>query len=179
VAPQDGLEELNPNQVQNKRNAEPSSGIENNRGKEDTGTRCFQKIFAILLLIERPGMISSFVRESVCDDDLPLELGGSWPYITYRRGARECRLKCFLGWRRSTLQRFQETQWKLLVPVFPASNSRLDDPPSFGDRVHPTDPRPSREVTTIVCLPAPSIFSLPRALSLLPVLSGCHFIQTL
>jgi len=98
------------------------------RNTKDSGGKCFRKVFAILVLIERPGMIGRFVGEGVCDDDLPFQLTGSWPYRMCRRDNGGCRLKCFMGWRESTLRRFMWEQWKVLVPVFMRS-FKLDDPP--------------------------------------------------
>jgi len=102
------------------------------RGREYSGEMCFRKIFAILILIERAAVIGNFVKDGMCDDYLPVRFTGTWPYRVYCSGDTERRPKCFWGWRRSTLQRFEREQWKVLAPVFTTS-AKLDDPPYFGE----------------------------------------------
>lgn len=85
--------------------------------------KTFRKIFATLLLIELPGEIRRFIEEGVCDADLPLmksdETGQSArTFSLYRKTAPGVRMKCFEGWKRSTLEQFEKYQWKLVSPFF-------------------------------------------------------------
>ncbi|KAI3336767.1 kinase-like domain-containing protein [Xylariaceae sp. AK1471] len=85
--------------------------------------KCYRKIFAILLLIDEPRAIRKFVREGVCDAHLPLvkvPAGKSTKAFSLgiKEGDKPIRLKCFNGWQRQALQRFEQRQWKVLVPFF-------------------------------------------------------------
>jgi len=81
----------------------------------------YQQVFAILLLIDRPQKIWSFVKEQVCDADLPLEDN---MLDLRRRGKVTTALKCL---RESfDIHRFLECQWYLLAPVFRKPNGRAD-----------------------------------------------------
>ncbi|KAI8951209.1 hypothetical protein F4801DRAFT_578749 [Xylaria longipes] len=113
----------------------PSSSIVSDGNDRET-PRCFRKIFAILLLVERPGAIRRFVREGVCDANLPLvkvPIGNNTKTFSLRieRDNKHISLKCFEGWQRRTLELFEETQWKVIAPFFdsdsPHSVMQLDD----------------------------------------------------
>ncbi|SPQ24629.1 87674b28-6914-427c-8240-07f8f05b0d98 [Thermothielavioides terrestris] len=111
---------------------EPSWPVYNRVGSTPTTPRFprhmrsdqrFQKIMAILLLIERPSRIRSFVEEGVCDADLPLVkvLTKRIPFKRWelrRRKDRETHLRCFEKWRQVTLEKFEEHQWAVLAPFF-------------------------------------------------------------
>ena len=93
------------------------------RGQVDaSGDKCLRKIFAILLLIDRPVTIKNFIDEEVCDDDLPFSRGGnskSGVSFLRRRGGE---VKCLKNWSRSTVANFLKYQWAVLSPFF---HSRL------------------------------------------------------
>ncbi|KAK3367814.1 hypothetical protein B0H63DRAFT_565698 [Podospora didyma] len=90
----------------------------------------FQKILAILLLIERPSRIRSFVEHGICDADLPLirvlikgsrtqfilRRGRNWDLR--RRGDLTTPLPCFDDWRNTALKEFEECQWTMVPPFF-------------------------------------------------------------
>ncbi|KAK4104406.1 kinase-like protein [Parathielavia hyrcaniae] len=85
----------------------------------------FQKIMAILLLIERPSRIRKFVKEGVCDADLPLvwseATANTKPFKRWelrRRKDPDTHLHCFDTWRQVTLRKFEERQWAVLAPFF-------------------------------------------------------------
>ncbi|KAJ9148594.1 Kinase-like protein [Pleurostoma richardsiae] len=96
---------------------------------EQLDKRSFRKIFAILLLIERPSKIWNFVEEGVSDADLPLvkiqRKSRPWTFKLRRKEARHTSLQCFKGWRHSTIARFEEWQWAMLAPYF-ARGTRKD-----------------------------------------------------
>ena len=81
----------------------------------------YKLIFAILLLIDRPKRIWSFVREQVCDADLPLEES----MLKSRHGVKvTTALKCLKS--SYNMHRFMECQWYVLAPVFRKPNSNTD-----------------------------------------------------
>ena len=94
----------------------------------------YRKIFAILVLIERPSRIKYFVEEGVCDADLPLERYPT-PHLPFnpwelrRKSKITDSLRCFkLGgvrWRHVTVRRFEETQWQFLAPFLSPDERRL------------------------------------------------------
>jgi hypothetical protein len=93
------------------------------RGSHEHMDKSFRKVFATLLLIERPGEIRKFIEEGVCDADLPLrkskESGkNAKTFSLYRRDAPGVSLKCFERWKRATLEKFERYQWKLVAPFF-------------------------------------------------------------
>ena len=108
----------------NKRNSEVNPPLQLPSEKR------YQKIMAILLLINRPSKIRLFVEEGVCDADLPLawvQTAGhpdeSW--ALRRRKHRDSHLQCFKHWTQTQLDEFERTQWAVHVPFFAR---RLDDP---------------------------------------------------
>ncbi|KAF4625921.1 hypothetical protein G7Y89_g12242 [Cudoniella acicularis] len=84
--------------------------------------KSFRKVFAILLLIERPGTIGRFIDEEVYDVDLPLRKvprkKNSKAFSLCRRDGSDSSLKCFEGWNRATLERFERSQWRVMAPFF-------------------------------------------------------------
>jgi hypothetical protein len=88
--------------------------------------REYRKIFAILLLIDRPSRIRSFLETGICDNDLPLVKASRDPSKLEPTNASDTPLRCFKKWRGSTIARFEEQQWTVLAPIF----KRLD-----GERV--------------------------------------------
>lgn len=94
--------------------------------------KSYQKILAILLLIEQPSKIRTFMEEGVCDADLPLVKGprsnGHPGSISLcRRDDPLTPLQCFKSWRHSRIIKFEEWQWALLAPFF-AWGSRKNVP---------------------------------------------------
>lgn len=90
--------------------------------KNQADTAGFQKIFAILLLIRRPKRIWSFVREGVCDADLPLlknNRDGTMELL--RRDTKKTPLKCLSKIR--DVCDFYIRQWDVL-PVFLGSEDK-------------------------------------------------------
>jgi len=84
--------------------------------------KCYSKIFTILMLIQKPGRISRFVEEEVCDADLPLvKLKRRKPLKPFRLARisnTPKKLKCFKGWKLATIMDFWEKQWCVVVPRF-------------------------------------------------------------
>lgn len=89
----------------------------------------FRKIFAILVMMEMPLKIKRFLRDSVCDEDLPLT--GRWIASQFKlfrriptsklfseRATLQKPLRCFRGWKSSQRKKFEETQWEVVAPFF-------------------------------------------------------------
>jgi serine/threonine protein kinase len=100
-----------------------ASDTEGDQYMRQPGEKSYRKIFAILLLIERPAKIRSFVEKGVCDADLPLikvprtnRLPGS--FKLRRKTAVDLPLGCFKKWKDSTVARFEQWQWAVLAPFF-------------------------------------------------------------
>jgi hypothetical protein len=93
----------------------------------DNGTvqASFQQIFAILLLIDRPTRIWAFLREGICDADLPLTMSRKHGHFTGPESQRDRKslipLSCLKSW--SDISRFVDQQWTVLVPVFKKSSA--------------------------------------------------------
>jgi len=83
----------------------------------------YQRIFAILLLMHRPRKIWSFVRERVCDADLPLVL--QQDVLRLRRfGEAQPVLKCLK--RSYDVSQFVLYQWWVLAPFFRRPNGSIE-----------------------------------------------------
>lgn len=79
----------------------------------------FQRIFAILVLCEKPKAILSFLEARVCDSDLPLQQSYTSNNIfALTRNNKAESLKCFRGWSEAALWRFEEWQWTTIAPFF-------------------------------------------------------------
>lgn len=86
----------------------------------------YRKIFAILLLINRPGAIRKFIREGLCDAHLPLVKApverNVGKFILCVRGASNTvDTSFFLDWKRHTVVLFEQTQWMVLAHLFDGS----------------------------------------------------------
>jgi hypothetical protein len=85
----------------------------------DDNTPSFQRIFAALVLLEKPLKIRRFLKERVSDRDLPLiarEIDGSYRF--FRRKDDQKHLTCFRGWRQKVKIRFEIMQWRVMAPYF-------------------------------------------------------------
>ncbi|KAF3051862.1 hypothetical protein E8E11_010331 [Didymella keratinophila] len=83
----------------------------------------YRKILAILLLINRPDRIASFIESEVSDADLPLlsiprkkDPSGATFKLRCSRNPQKS-LPC-LKWKQSAVARFEEHQWVVLAPIF-------------------------------------------------------------
>lgn len=83
----------------------------------------YQRIFAILVLIEQPRKIRRFLKDKVCDADLPLTLHHG---KMYRRKDKENKrpLGCFEGWKSLLTKKFDDTQWQVKAPFLSTSSNR-------------------------------------------------------
>ncbi|KAI0490022.1 kinase-like domain-containing protein [Xylaria cf. heliscus] len=95
----------------------------------DNVKRSYLKIFAILLLIDRPAAIRKFITDAVncrgvSDKDLPLVKvpvkgkTGLFKLRTADRRERTLKPTCFSGWSIATLDAFERWQWKVLAHSF-------------------------------------------------------------
>lgn len=89
--------------------------------------RTFRAIFALLVMLERPQFIMSFIDEKVSDLDLPLVFSEDKPSQLRRRdssgGPTGGRLHCFDDWQRFMVRHFEEDQWLVLAPFFSQKKS--------------------------------------------------------
>ncbi|KAF2653767.1 kinase-like protein [Lophiostoma macrostomum CBS 122681] len=98
----------------------------------DDDSYSFRKIFALLVLIERPFNIASFIKEDLHDGDLPLVTEhnplGAKPYtILRKRGPVDGQpLKCFKDWTEGNIASFARLQWTMLAPVFTEIEDKKD-----------------------------------------------------
>ncbi|KAI8166087.1 kinase-like protein [Colletotrichum sp. SAR 10_70] len=89
--------------------------LEGSEEKYTTGL----KLFAILLLIEKPETITNFIAEGLRDKDLPFKLerkGGGFQLL--RKSAPFDKIKAFNGWKHIEIETFERNQWSLLSPIF-------------------------------------------------------------
>ncbi|KAM7217263.1 hypothetical protein V8F06_007320 [Rhypophila decipiens] len=114
--------------------------------------KSYLKMFAILVLTERPTRIRHFIDEEVSDEDLPLELvempansalrhmgHKTWDLQrrskTWKLGGSDPPpstpppLRCFTvrgkRWRNSTLRKFEKNQWIITAPFFTRDDRKL------------------------------------------------------
>ncbi|RII16249.1 hypothetical protein CUC08_Gglean002687 [Alternaria sp. MG1] len=74
---------------------------------------CYQKVFAILMFMGRQRKIKAFVKEQVCDTDLPLEVKN---FELRRRSDDQSVLKCLKE--PSDIEQFVTFQWRVLARTF-------------------------------------------------------------
>lgn len=91
--------------------------------------KTYRNIFAILLLVNRPSSIWSFVEEGICDADLPLikvprAEGPQHLFDLRRRNDAELPLRCFKQWKDRAIVKFEERQWFILAPSFEKSDGK-------------------------------------------------------
>lgn len=82
----------------------------------------FKRIFAILVLCEKPNDIVRFIEENISDADLPLNKSAppeDLPnfYHLVRKG-QSSNLKSFRKWSYTAIWRFEEWQWTTIAPFF-------------------------------------------------------------
>lgn len=109
--------------------ATPARSQSDNVLPQDWG-KTYRKIFAILLFVNRPSSIWSFVEESICDADLPLikvsrTEGPQHLFDLRRRHDPELPLHCFKQWKDRAIAKFEERQWIVLAPSFEKSDGKV------------------------------------------------------
>ncbi|KAK4212329.1 kinase-like domain-containing protein [Rhypophila decipiens] len=83
------------------------------------GPRTYQRIFAVLVLLEKSLRIRRFIKEKVTDRDLPLTLRLSDEKMFRRTDKRQSNpLACFKGWSLPAKKRFEQVQWGVKAPYF-------------------------------------------------------------
>jgi hypothetical protein len=98
----------------------------------DDPHKSYRKIFALLVLLDRPYDIVAFIKEDLHDGELPLVIEhgpqGSKPSLELRRrGSAEIQpLKCFEGWTERDIDDFARRQWAMLAPVFTKIEDKKD-----------------------------------------------------
>lgn len=96
-------------------------------------------IFAILVLVDKASLISEFVKEELCDNDLPLFMldKGDGKVRLRRQGNRDQELKCLKSWRPAALDSFIAKQRQFTVHRFEldhdnkAQHEQLDEDTIF------------------------------------------------
>lgn len=82
----------------------------------------FKRIFAILVLCEKPHDIVRFLEENVSDADLPLHKSASPEelpnFFKLVRKGQSNALKSFRKWSYTAIWRFEEWQWTTIAPFF-------------------------------------------------------------
>jgi hypothetical protein len=87
-------------------------------------SRTARKIFAVLILIERPWKIFDFMAENVFDDELPLDRYDQKGAQFSLRGANGFWLTTSFGdWKVKDIRQFDEFQWSMMSPFFGQSQS--------------------------------------------------------
>ncbi|RFN49034.1 protein kinase [Fusarium flagelliforme] len=96
--------------------------------------KSFRKIFIILALLKKASVVTWFIDEGICDDDLPLrrqpETGIKWQPV---RSSGVPLPKKVL--RKSFFEKFIEKQWLVLAPCFrPSSDDAKDNPQRLTEK---------------------------------------------
>ncbi|KAI0873616.1 kinase domain-containing protein [Hypoxylon argillaceum] len=91
----------------------------------NTKEKSFQKVFAILITIEKVDSITEFLHEGVHDGDLPLmrlHRDGREGVFDFGRRSKEGKashpLKCFESFPLMNFENFDQYQWAMLAPIF-------------------------------------------------------------
>ncbi|KAK4212293.1 hypothetical protein QBC37DRAFT_288270 [Rhypophila decipiens] len=87
------------------------------------GSSTLRRILATLLYISSVGALGYFIRDGICDGDLPITLRG--PSDSPRALARGGTVECLKGLSCQVLQLFECHQWKMLAPVFDHNAKKL------------------------------------------------------
>ncbi|KAH8811206.1 kinase-like domain-containing protein [Xylogone sp. PMI_703] len=80
-----------------------------------------RRIFAILLIIDKPALILDFLREGIDDGDLPLlkiTLDGEEYILARKVGDISQPIEAFRQWSYAKRLAFYNTQWRVQLPVF-------------------------------------------------------------
>ena len=88
-------------------------------------TPSFRRIFAILVMIQQPREILTFINNNITDHDLPLVKGRSGAKGSYdlrRKVQPHTTLRCLQHWSSFLVNSFDEYQWTLLSPFFSRGN---------------------------------------------------------
>ncbi|EQB54102.1 protein kinase [Colletotrichum gloeosporioides Cg-14] len=99
-----------------------SSGM-HAKNKTKNVANSYQKVFAILVLINKLEDVELFLHDNVCDADLPLqrhteEVGRCHKFGLRRRKDPHRQLECFSSWDQITLRNFEQYQWAMIPPFF-------------------------------------------------------------
>jgi hypothetical protein len=90
--------------------------------KGERTSRTARRILAVLILIERPMDILSFMAENVFDDELPLVRYDQKGALFSLRGANGFWLTTNFGnWKVNDIRQFDEFQWSTMSPFFSQS----------------------------------------------------------
>lgn len=115
-----------------------------------------RKIFAILVCIGKVDLISSFLRESIIDADLPFNI----PKGSSQQKEWVSPIEAFEGWSSRELDDFRRVQWYFLAPVFTGARPQhyeLDDNcvmPFIKDTEHEAQSGGFSDVWEVVIHPA-------------------------
>lgn len=108
---------------------EPISDAEIEKIAEDvcSSSRSYRKMFAILILLEREWEIVSFIKDDLCDSDLPLSavpVGGQGLLVKLRRKSDlTTDLSCLRRWGPKVHENFDKEQWAMVAPFFARAKS--------------------------------------------------------
>lgn len=83
-----------------------------------------KKLFATLILIQKPQIIVEFRLENLSDEDLPFKrssMSGAHFHLI-RRGTEDSPINLFRNWSRVDIQLFDDCQWYTLSPTFSFSD---------------------------------------------------------
>ncbi|KAF5676582.1 kinase [Fusarium heterosporum] len=97
-------------------------------GNEQPAVKSYRKIFVILLLIKKASIITAFIHNGICDDDLPLRRAfepGSSKWKAVRENGEDFLFPGFQDLKKGFYVKFIETQWLVLAPYFdPVSEAK-------------------------------------------------------
>ncbi|KAF4987273.1 hypothetical protein FGRMN_10459 [Fusarium graminum] len=97
-------------------------------GGEQSAVKTYRKIFVILLKLKKASVITAFIDQGICDDDLPLRwANGSGPseLKAVRENGEDFSLPGFQNLKHGFYVKFIETQWLVLAPYFdPVSEAK-------------------------------------------------------
>ncbi|KAF5505070.1 putative cyclin-dependent kinase 8 [Colletotrichum siamense] len=86
--------------------------------------KSYQKVFAVLVLVNKVNTIERFLEEGLCDADLPLQRysrkkDADRRKLELRRKKQPGRrLDCFKSWKQVTIRHFEQYQWAVVPPFF-------------------------------------------------------------
>ncbi|TLD13051.1 uncharacterized protein PgNI_04403 [Pyricularia grisea] len=86
--------------------------------------KSYLRIFALLVLQEKPGLIRAFVDHGVCDDSLPLDIVNNNGSVSLMRLGRPPHVSSSDWFRPHELEHLKSFQWKLITPCFSFRKTR-------------------------------------------------------